>query len=80
MSYYKAGLGIPASQEQRVAGEGGGPSVGTMVAAGVMSGLVLLVVAKATEKKKLAITGPSRQLLAHQAVVNRYRKEGLPWT
>lgn len=83
MSMYKAGLGIGlgASQEQPlVAGEGGGPSLGTMVVAGVVSGLVLLAVSKATSHKKLAIVGPSRQLLAHQAVTARYRKEGLPWT
>ena len=76
MSLYKAGLGItvmPAPQKQS------NQQLTVAVAAGVISGVVLLVISRAMYNKPVP-QGPSPELFAHKYVFDKTRQRGLPYT
>lgn len=78
MNYYKAGLEPVYHQPMVGASEKQGASVPAMAIAGVLAGLVLMAISKASTKTpKLTV---SREAQAHHYAVSRFREKGLPWS
>lgn len=80
MSYYKAGLApVPRQMVVGASEKQSGPGLGTMVAAGLISGVVLLAISKQATSKAPKLT-VSREAQAHRYAVARYKEKGLPWS